>query len=229
MANNTLQIHLNTSDAKKLNGSFNSFLEFNLPLVQRESYYTIYISLAHANIPYSFYAINETNNKLQYNIISFDNQTLETYSVILTPGNYTSTTIILELQHLLGPNFIITYSEITNKLTFKHITNNFIFVYSNNSILKVLGFDITYNLFYSLNRTLTPLYMLNLYTIRCLCINTTFITENLMSNTNLNSSILCTIPINTTPFTLINYINLIDHKCNLDSNVFNNIIIKITD
>ena len=181
MANSTLQIHLNTSDAKKLNGSYNSFLEFNLPLIQRESYYTIYISLAHANIPYSFYAINETNNKLQYNIISFDNQTIETYNITITPGNYTSTTLILELQHLLGPNFNITYSDVTNKLTFKHITNNFIFVLNNNSILKVLGFDTSNNIFYSLNRTLIPLYMLNLYTIRCLCINTTFITENLMS------------------------------------------------
>ena len=92
MANSTIQIHLNTSDAKKLNGSYNSFLEFNLPLIQRESYYTIYLSLAHANIPYSFYAINDTNNKLQYNIIAFDNQTLETYNITITPGNYTSTT-----------------------------------------------------------------------------------------------------------------------------------------
>ena len=228
--NNSIQIHLNSKHATRLNGSYNSHLEFHLPLLSYTTYYTLYLSVAHAAIPYSFYSINETNNILNYSITPFDEDSpRNNFTKIITPGNYTSGTLILELEKLMGPDFKINYIETTNKITFQHITNNFIFFQVDNSILDVLGFDVdNYTLFSSNKRILKCHFMLNLFTIRNLCISTLYITENIKSN-SLNFSTLCSIPITTTPYTVINYINLIDHKINLDNNIFNHIIIKVSD
>jgi len=227
--NNSIQVHLNSRDAKRLNSSFNSHLEFNLPMIQYTTFFTLFLSIAHAAIPYSFYAINETNNILNYSLITFDDDTTNNETITLRPGNYTSGSLISELQQLLGANFNVSYSDVTNKVTFKHITNDIIFYQVNNSILSILGFDVeTYTYFSSNKKVLTCDFMLNLFTVRNLCISTLFITENVMSK-NKSSTILCSIPITTTPYTVINYINLIDHKVNLDTNIFNHIIIKITD
>ncbi len=69
--NDTLTIHLNSSNATKYyNGSYNSQVEFTLPVINIPSDYTIYLNVAHVAIPYSFYNINTSNNILKYSTSS---------------------------------------------------------------------------------------------------------------------------------------------------------------
>jgi len=119
------------------------------------------IQLIHAEIPVSFYIINEYNNKFKFklDIEAITTQTIEN-------GNYNSLSLITALNTALNDaNLIITISKLTGKLTFSYnksfiIYNNFI-----NSIGNILGFSentINNSVGSSNPYTLTPPYMLNL-------------------------------------------------------------------
>jgi hypothetical protein len=79
---------------------------------QDDDIISVYISILHAEIPNSFYIINENNNKL---II---NSTVYT----LISGNYNTKTFISMVTTLLPIGYIITYSTTTNKFTFQYTT-----------------------------------------------------------------------------------------------------------
>ena len=79
---------------------------------QDDDIISVYISILHAEIPNSFYIINENNNKL---II---NSTVYT----LISGNYNTKTFISMVTPLLPVGYIITYSTTTNKFTFQYTT-----------------------------------------------------------------------------------------------------------
>ena len=62
----SLQIHLNSQYASKYNNTNYSDCEFALPVIECQEGYSLYLSVLHAVIPYSFYSINSTNNVLFY-------------------------------------------------------------------------------------------------------------------------------------------------------------------
>jgi len=87
----------------------------------------VYFSVIHAEVPNSFYVINENNNTLVINSI--------TYTV--DNGNYNANTLITKLLLILPVGFSITYSSITNKYTFTN-TSSFI-INSVSTIKNVIG------------------------------------------------------------------------------------------
>ena len=66
MNNEILQIHLNSSMADKYNSNTTSDCDFFLPLIEVPQQHTIYLSVQHAIIPYTFYNINTSNNLISY-------------------------------------------------------------------------------------------------------------------------------------------------------------------
>ena len=66
MNTDRIQIHLNSKFATKFNNNHYSDVDFVLPVIEAQSQHTIYISVLHAVIPYSFYNINSTNNVLYF-------------------------------------------------------------------------------------------------------------------------------------------------------------------
>jgi len=76
-----LQIHLNSRNADIYHNNMFSDSEWYLPIIEVPLQYTIYISVQHAVIPYSFYNINDSNNILNYQI------GLNILSVIIPIGN----------------------------------------------------------------------------------------------------------------------------------------------
>ncbi len=72
----------------------------------------IYFSVLHGEVPNSFYVINENNNTLIIDNI--------TYTV--DNGNYNATTLITKLLLILPVGYGITYSSTSNKYTFTHST-----------------------------------------------------------------------------------------------------------
>jgi hypothetical protein len=221
--NDHIQIHLSSNNAIN---KFNSYLEFEFPLIEIDTQSTIYLSLQHAVIPYSFYNINETNNKLEFIINSLlDDNTPE--SIFISIGNYTASTLLLEIQNLLlKSGFYIKYNNINNKYEFTHNANDFIILNTSTS-LSLLGF--TESNHESKNRYLISDIIANLAPVRCLCISTGYNSNSIRLSSLYNSNILCSIPVNQNPYTIISYTNLTNHSINLNTNYLSNIAIKITD
>jgi hypothetical protein len=224
--NEIIHIHLNSSNAiRYYNANYLSQVEFIFPQLDIPSEYTIYLSVCHASIPYSFYNINGSNNILKYSISS------QIFTVTIPVGNYTSNNLLTVLQALLSVNnFTVSYSGITNQFTFTNSNFDFTFIYDPQSIQStcfgLLGFSLTYQ--YSSNKKLTSDTMLNLCPTRCLCISSSFRTANIQTISLNNNSILCSIPINVNPYATITYQNP-GYKTNLNSNIFNSVILNIKD
>ena len=69
----------------------------------------------------------------------------------------------------------------------------------------------------------------NLSTIRCICISSNLSTDNFSKNSVNNKQILCSIPVNVSPFSIIIYQNLTGFKTNLFSNNLNYVNLKLID
>ena len=109
----SFQIHLNSKHADSYNNNSISDCNFFLPQIETQNDHQINVSIQSANIPYSFFNINTSNNYLKY---SFNNdQVLRTLTI--EPGNYTC----YSLLDYLNQNFynkVVTYNSIKNKYTF---------------------------------------------------------------------------------------------------------------
>jgi autonomous glycyl radical cofactor GrcA len=220
MSIETLQIHLNSEDAIKSYSSGNNYLEFNLKYFEIPSDHTIYLSVDHAVLPYSFYNVNSTNNTLCYVLNG------SVVNVTFPIGNYTTTTLLNMLKSLIT-TLIISYSATTNKFTFSHSTLNFSFLNTFSTCFKLLGFSLNDQI--SSSNILISNGIVNLCSTRCICVHSTFRTDNISTSSALNSSIICSIPINVSPYSLITYSNHSNFKINLHTNIFNSVVIKLMD
>ena len=217
MATETFQIHLSSALASKYNDGLTSDCEFNLPTIEIPSNYHIHVSVENTAIPYTFYNINSSNNQLVY----YDNGNIKTHTI--TPGNYNTNSLISNLLQTMT-SFTITYSPVTNKITFSN-TYNFSF-YASSTCLGLLGFSGAVS---SVNNTLTSDICVNLSPYRCICIASnlkTFSVNTLLPN---NQSILASIPINTAPNSVIIYENKNNFKCNTYTNIINTLRIRLMD
>lgn len=95
-----------------LNGTSKSNVVVQLPNVSfhEKNIVEVFLSVNHAEIPNSFYLINETNNTLNINATSYQ----------IPPGNYNAITLLNTIQSgiLSTLNISGTYNNITNKFTF---------------------------------------------------------------------------------------------------------------
>ena len=91
-------ITLNSEDAQKLNGDYNSNLFFNIPSIVDENpdISHLEVSLDSATIPVSWYLINDLTNTLSYVYNS------SPFTLTLTKGNYNGSTMITELTNKLS-------------------------------------------------------------------------------------------------------------------------------
>jgi hypothetical protein len=147
--------NIGSYNAIKNNGTYNSNITINLPLLinkSDEAIQNIYFSVLHAEIPNSFYLVNNTNNKLIINSITYT----------ITNGNYNGNSLLLAIKNILPTTFNITYNVNTLKYTF---TNTSDFTISKSSTInKLIGgntlADIT-----SISNTLTMPNVINLLPI----------------------------------------------------------------
>jgi hypothetical protein len=97
------------------NGTYLSNGFWSIPnfILHDENVSHIYFSVLHAEVPVSFYLINEYNN-----ILALTVSAATTYYTI-TQGNYNITQLIAAISSLIGSSYTITFSNLTNKLTIK--------------------------------------------------------------------------------------------------------------
>ena len=218
-----------SSATTKYNSSFLSSVEFEAnSFIHGEGVLNLDVALIHAEIPVSFYVINEYNNQFRFKL---GVATITTVSISF--GNYNSTSLITALNTALNDvNFTITISKLTGKLSMTYnsdfiIYNNFSF-----SIGTVLGFnDNTINNSVGVSNpfTLTPPNMLNLLGAKKLNI-----VSNELNTINHSSevgslSLLSSLAVDQPSYGLIIYENKSGIKHNLKVKDINNVDIQILD
>ena len=217
----SIQIYLNSINADKYNNGLTSDCSFILPQMEIPDGYNIYISVNNASIPYSFYNINNSNNK----IILFNLVSLVSSNYTIPNGNYNINQLIVYLnQNLIGYSF--NYNSINNKITIT--SNNDFQLLSSSTCLSLFGFNnnITYN---SSSFSLTSLNCVDLYPISVIYIDSNLLTYNLNKNNVNNQSILCCVPVYNQPYSIIQYHNYNNFRSNLFINSISHIDIKLID
>jgi hypothetical protein len=185
------------------------------------------VQLLNAQIPYSFYVINYTNNQFKYQLGS---GTVFTSSIPV--GNYTGNSLITALKAALTANSItltIVLSSIDGKITFTHVSSNFTFYDIMHSILETLGFEANTN-YTSASFTLTPPYPLNLLGIKTLQIRSTnLVMSNISSVQGGQTTLLATVPVDCTPFGMINYADKGNNLMTIYNDSLDDLAIEIID
>ena len=219
----SIQIYFSSKNALSYNNGLISDCNFTFPLIEIPNGHYLYLSVVHCNIPYSFYNIDSNNNALYYSVNGGNLQTLE-----ITPGNYNAKQLMTFLNSNL-PNFTVTYNNMTNKYTFINSLYNFYFDKSS-TCLNLLGFRTDTNLYNtSILKQLTSANCIDLVSHKILNITIDIPTGSINLSNVSEMSILSSIPITTSPFSLINYINQSNHQVCLFKNTLNALNIRLTD
>ena len=211
------QINLCSNSANIKNTNYNSVMLFKLLAMKKEDN-ILYnqVSLIHAQIPVSYYTINENNNLF----------ILSTGSYTLTNGNYNATSFKSMFLNLLGASFSMSLDSSTGKYTLTCSSGYTIL--STTTCYKILG--LVKNTSYVVSSSLTFPYPCNFLGINRIKIKSScFKTNNLDSNSNGHSDLLATIPVNTSQYGLINYINYTAFKNIIINKDINLVDITISD
>ena len=200
----SIVLHLNSKDAHKENGNFNSDLLFDVGgiFVIENTDNVVYseVSVLNAEIPNSWYIIDYRNNVLNY-ILGED-----TFSFVVPEGKYTATVLIIALTDGFlshTHNVVITLSKLNGKLTIQNLDTTLgELSLLPSTIQTVLGFDEEIT---TVSFVMTLPYPLNImgYTFLKVCSN-----HLIVSNTDTKIyGILCGIPVNVPSYHLVRYLN----------------------
>lgn len=222
-------IILNSKDAIKLNGEYLSYVSFNFRdiLKRDEDIYYTSIAVLSAEIPFSFYTVNENNNTLNYTINSID------YILVLNEGNYNATTFITEFVSKFnagGHDCTITmaFNKIIGKLTTIKTSGAYDIIYKSSPIYEVLG--LLSNTSYTLSTSIEHPHMLNLLGIKKLRILSSSLSlENYDSSGHTSSNLLQTISVDKPAYSLLTFQNTSNALSRLKNKILNEIEIQIRD
>ena len=234
-----LEIYLNSKTANQhLNNNVADSI-FTIPNIEIDILKEdVYVAVRNAVIPYSWYVVNSTNNKLDLTING------SSYSISIPLGNYNVNTLatqikteldILQTPHGHDGDLTITYLAKTNKYYFFHSHHQFSFL-STSTCFELLGFKDgqTYIAsalpFQTQKQELTSTIGINLFVVRAVYVNSNnFILQNINSSTPSNAGILASISTTGNPLSIIHYENTTSkHKIHTLNNI-NNLHIKLTD
>lgn len=221
-------ISLNSKDAQKLNGDYNSSCFFHIPNIVNAEDDIEYIecALEDGEIPVSWFLINDTNNILHYRYNSIDT------SITLTKGNYNGSNLITEMENKFNDNGLtvtIVLSQITGKYTFKFsnpITPITFYYNLSPLLMKLLGFTETVS--GVALTTPNPLNLLGILKLN-ICSSALAPLYSFSSNNQLSNQIIQTIAVNMPSWHQLTYINKSAHFNRLKSKIINNIDIQIFD
>lgn len=234
-----LEIYLNSKTATQYLDNNVADCIFTIPNIELDILKEdVYVSVRNAVLPYSWYVVNSTNNKLDLTIDG------TSYTINFPLGNYNVNTLATQLKSLIDAlqtqhghdgDLTITYLAKTNKYYFFHSRHQFSFL-STSTCLELLGFKDgqTYVAsalpFQTHKHELTSTIGINLFVVRAVYVNSNnFILQNINSSTPSNASILASISVTGNPNSIIHYENTTSkHKIHTLNNI-NNLHIKLTD
>jgi hypothetical protein len=200
-----LSSHVDGVSAYLENGDKKSKVNFIIPYFINYNENTLYqtAKVLNAYIPYSFYIINDTNNKLIINSITLN----------IPNGNYNAFTLLDQINTLMTDNNILaTLSLNTCDGTYILSSSSPISINTtiSNCINSIIGLDVgTYiGIINGTKYIINFVYPVNTGGIHNIFIKTNLLTNNLKcGGYNNNSHILKSIPVNVEPFGIIQYSN----------------------
>lgn len=208
----------------KKNGAFLSSVVFELGEFLKDDKDIIHrsITLQSAQIPYSFYVINFSNQFLK----------IDTTTFTIPVGNYNANTLITAILTQISPTYpsmTITLNKINGKLLFSNNSNFTIFNNFQYSIGSVLGIADNTNLT-SVSNTLELTYSLNLLGIKSLEVRSFVLSMNNVSSTQGGSNTLvASIPVDAVPFGMINYTDTGNNQMTFTNTTLDTFDIEIID
>lgn len=237
-----IMVSLNSGNATLMNSTKKSDVRFSFTGLLKEEPDLIrsFISIINAQIPVSFYTINETNCYFQ---IQYLPSGILEY-IFIPFGNYNATSLITTIQALwlatptgVGHPLNLVISQTTGKLTFSFTGANIvIFVptyrYNSTTLLnytyQILGFDV--NTTYT-GATITAPYPLNLLGTKRLSIKSSKLSvNNFSSRIRGYTDTITTIPSDQPPYNMISFISTVDTQKNVLREItIDEIDIQITD
>ena len=161
----------------KMNGANNSKINFEIPRFITKQSNILYhsLKLLHAEIPYSFYIINETNNLINLVVDSIN------HFFTVPVGNYNAFTL-LTILNTIDNKIIFTLNNSNGKYS---ISSNFTFSVLNTSTLtKIIGgvLNTTYNAIHIHPKYIVDFpFAVNLLGTRNIFIKCSLILENLQT------------------------------------------------
>lgn len=225
------QIYLNSANAdiflNKSNKSNVVFFFTNILQIDKKSV-EMKLSVVNAQIPVSWYLINDTNNRIYFIVNGVPN------NYLFPNGNYNVNTFISTWLSTFGNSWTLTFSKITNKITFSNSLGPIVFgntISASNTLFSLMGFDSTKSYSSSVvTGQLISSYAINFLGLSKINIkSSTFPFKNFDSLTATSTSTLCSIPVSSNASGIINYNNLTDYKSIFKEYEFNSIDISITD
>jgi hypothetical protein len=180
--------------------------------------------ICHLEIPYSFYVVNYTNNKLVIN----------STKIIVPVGNYNATTLLDKLNLLFSEyglsSFVLSFNSITGKYTLQ--ANIYFSISSSSTIQDIIGLDeFTYNSMFDIttNKYILEMpYLANTSGSKNIYIRTNIITSNL-NVVNNDANIIKSVPVDVPPFGIIQYSNNQGIETLIKNRELNNLEIELLD
>ena len=204
-------ITLNSQDGEKQNGTYLSNITFNFSGLLKDdpNLLRTYVTVLNAQIPVSFYIIDETDNELNYIEASVSK------SIIIPIGNYNGNQMVTTLN----AGFTTNGSPITASLNSQNGLLNFIITggitctfLSTSTIKSILGFSSNI----TSSSLITMPYQLNLLGKKKLFINSNHLRNNAFSSKSFSCvQTIATIPVDQPPYYMINYASVSDLEKNI--------------
>lgn len=197
----TKLLNICSTNSNSLNGSYKSLIEMSIPDLNfnYENVESVYFSVLHAEVPYSFYNINYTNDNININNVVYT----------ITHGNYNANTLITAILTVIPSTYSITYNSITCKYSFTNTTIDFI-IYASSTMNNVLGLG-TSNLS-STNKIATMSNVVNFIVCPRLNFKSSFFKFNNYDTVNNECDTFFCLQNNASPNGMINYINQTSSK-----------------
>jgi hypothetical protein len=213
----TKQYFLNPSAGTQKNGSFYSDVNFFINTLIKDDPNILYhtITIIHAEIPYSFYIINEYNNKL----------VLSTGTINIPYGNYNANSLLKYINSQVPTNMVMSFDSSTGKMKLTY--NQFFSILSSSNVQEVLGLD--YNKTYSSSNNVIQFpYPINVLGTKNLFIKSNVILQNYNSVTQ-DYVTLSSIPVSVEPYGIILYNNYSNSTFIVKNRILDNLEIQIYD
>jgi hypothetical protein len=213
------------SATTKRNGTYLSdlFYSFGSIYLNDPSIIHRQVQLLNAQIPYSFYVINYTNQIFKYKL-----GTGAITSKNIPVGNYTANSLITALKTAINDvNMSITISSINGQLTFEYNTSFIIYNDFTYSIGSILGFAANST---NTGILITAPYALNLLGIKTLHIRSgNLVMKNVSSVQGGQTILLANIPVSAVPFGMIDYTDSGKNNISIDNQDLDDISLELLD
>lgn len=180
----------------KRNSFFNSNLEFNIPSLYQSSGNVLYstIRCLHAEIPYSFYIVNEYNNLLS----------LSTGDIFIPFGNYNANSFMKYLETALPIGMTVSFNTTNGKFTLSY--NQPFSINASSTCYILMGFTKQQVYNSNANQIHMP-YLANLMGSKNIYVKIpNLILDNYNAATQDRATLL-NIPVNVSPFGIVMYEN----------------------